>query len=635
MVEDSSPIGTTGFPLRVELNTGGSITLDLNLPTPLDCLDERQVGLSIIDPMGKVKCSWGLAKRLPALREGKSVLNSPLSLIPECLATGESLAFYHDGYRVFASVLNQETKTEEGTGAEKDVLALIVNASEEKGLLSAVHRTERQAQALRRLGKAMAVEEGALKVAIAAAHEIASCADLAAVLVWVLDEVTHSLKLAASVGLNRTGQQVLSTLSLSDTPCNLAEIAAATGKEAFCDDLHEDANASEVEGKFCYLKPGGLAIYPLVTAERTVGVLEVVGKADDPTFRIGRELFQTFSEHLTLALNAALMYESAEKRASHDGLTGLANHKTLHEFLFTRLAEAKRHEHPLGVLMIDVDHFRAFNEEEGHDAGDTVLKLVADAIRSCLRPYDLASRYGGEEFTVVIPKAGPDYIAMVGERIRERIERQSFVTPSGEERGISASLGGACFPENQAGVNELLKAADAALYQAKKQGRNRMILAKGWYEPSANEAKPEINVDEWIEPELAESSEAGGKKVLAEIEFLVRRLGLSEGQREILKALCKIAPTYLHWLETGNSKSLKAVESDSQLRSLAPSLLCLQERFDGQGPRGLQGKKIPLLGRILPILIALGQENGSDLVSDPHRYDPEIVHLLADLSSAA
>ncbi len=619
----------------MELTGGGSITLDLTTPTPFDCLDERQVGIAIVDSLGKVKYSWGLARRLPVLREGKSVLNTPLSLIPECLATGDALALYHDGYRVFASVLGKKAFHEPDGHHEPDVLALIVNASEEKGLLTAVQRTERHAQALRRLGKSMAVEEGALRVAIAAAHEIASCADLAAVLVWVLDEPSHSLKLAASVGVNRTGQQALAGLSLTDTPCSLAELSASTGKEAFYEDLHEDANARELEGKFCYLKPGGLAIYPLVTADRTVGVLEIVGKSDDSGFRASKDLFQTFAEHLTLALNAALMYESAEKRASHDALTGLANHKSMHEFLFTRLAEAKRMGQPLGVIMIDVDHFRAFNEEEGHDAGDTVLKLVADAIRSCLRHYDLAARYGGEEFTVIIPNANLEYIAVVGERIRAKIESQTFLTPSGQERGISASLGGACFPENQTEAGDLLKAADAALYKAKQQGRNQVVLWQGRYEPAENRTKPEISVDDWIDPDLFEYSEACTRKVASEIEFLVRRLGLSEGQREILKALCKIAPSYQRWLETKNTKKLKQIESDSQLRSLAPSLHCLYERYDGNGPKGLQGKKIPLLGRILPILLALSGNNEAELLNDPNRYDSEIVHLLADLSNAA
>ncbi|MGH2638800.1 MAG: diguanylate cyclase, partial [Rhabdochlamydiaceae bacterium] len=442
------------------------------------------------------------------------------------------------------------------------------------------------------------------------------------------------LKLAASVGVNRSGQQTVANLTLGDTPSCLAELSATTGKEALYENLHEQSMARELEGKFCYLKPGGLSIFPLITSERTVGVLEIIGKFDDPSFRTQRDLFLTFAEHLTLALNAALMYESAEKRASHDALTGLANHKTIHEFLFARLAEARRLQQPLGVIMIDVDHFRAFNEEEGHDAGDTVLRLVSDAIRSCLRPYDLAARYGGEEFTVVIPNASADYVATVGERIRAKIESQTFITPSGQERAISASLGCACFPENQSEATELIKAADAALYKAKKAGRNRFVMWKGRFEVSENASRAEINLDDLIDTDLQTQSEHLLKRAEPEINFLVRKLGLSESQREILKALTKIAPTFRMLLEGEDQTRTAKFEADNRTRALMPSLNALEERYDGLGPRGLQGKKIPLLGRILSILVALGEDHGQALIDDPNRFDPEIVNLLADLSSA-
>ena len=130
------------------------------------------------------------------------------------------------------------------------------------------------------------------------------------------------------------------------------------------------------------------------------------------------DLFETVSEHLALALNSTALYESAEKSALQDALTGIANHRAMQDFLHTRLEEARRSGQELGVVMIDVDHFRIFNEEHGHNAGDDVLRLVGETLRNCVRPYDLAARYGGEEFTLILPGAGRLGALSLAERCR-------------------------------------------------------------------------------------------------------------------------------------------------------------------------------------------------------------------------
>lgn len=631
---ESSADGEHGFPLLLELASGSSIRIELAKPAPFDCLDEQQIGAAVVDPFGTVLQSWGLAKRLTMLRKGKSVLGTALSGIPECVVSGHTYAEFWSGHRIFAAPLSRNHEGADG-GAGSNVLVLVTDAGEEQSLRMSAERTEGHARVLRRLGKALAVEEGALKVAITAAHEIASCTDLTAVLIWVLDESSGTLKLASSVGVNRAGQKAAAELGRTEAITCLAELCAASGKEAAYEDVTTQAMSAELEGKFCYLRPGGLFLFPLATSERTVGILEIIGKYDDPSFLGQRELFAALAEQLTLSINAALMYEAAERRASHDALTGLANHRTIHEFLSSRLAEARRLDRQLGVIMIDVDHFRAFNEEEGHDAGDAVLRQVADAIRSCLRPYDLAARYGGEEFTVVVPNSGPDYVAAVAERIRAKIESKAFLTAGGQERVVTASLGAAVFPDNQTEAPELMKAADAALYRSKQAGRNRVTMWEGVFESSQHRPKATIDLTKWLDPQLTEVTDALCRQTVPEIDFLVRRMGLSEGQRLILTNLIRIAPTYEHWLTSGMDEDLAAFESDAQTRSMLPSLHALNERFDGLGPRRLQGKQIPLLARIVQVLTALGEDRGKALLADPAKFDPEIVMLLADLSSAA
>jgi diguanylate cyclase (GGDEF)-like protein len=117
--------------------------------------------------------------------------------------------------------------------------------------------------------------------------------------------------------------------------------------------------------------------------------------------------------------------------------------------------------------MVDVDHFRRFNEEAGHDAGDRVLKQVAKALATCVREYDLAARYGGEEFTLILGGVTADQAFAIAERARMAVE---------DLGGVTASFGCAVFPDVAFDAAGLLKAADQALYEAKRLGRNRTVV---------------------------------------------------------------------------------------------------------------------------------------------------------------
>ena len=124
--------------------------------------------------------------------------------------------------------------------------------------------------------------------------------------------------------------------------------------------------------------------------------------------------------------------------------------------------------------MLDVDHFRNFNEEEGHDAGDEALRQVAAALRATVRPYDLAARYGGEEFTILVPGASGAGIRTLAERLRASVEERPFVTIGGRQYPLTVSVGCAVYPAQGPDAPGLLKAADVALYEAKRGGRNRV-----------------------------------------------------------------------------------------------------------------------------------------------------------------
>jgi diguanylate cyclase (GGDEF)-like protein len=174
--------------------------------------------------------------------------------------------------------------------------------------------------------------------------------------------------------------------------------------------------------------------------------------------------------------------ERLEALATEDSLTGLANRRCFDDRLAEEWARAYRDRSSLGLLMIDVDHFKAYNDEYGHPAGDACLRTVAKIIAAeSQRVGDLASRYGGEEFAMLLPNTDAEGCARIGERIRQAIREAGLVHASNELTGhVTASIGGAaCRParERTAGPASLVEAADRALYGAKQAGRDRLMMS--------------------------------------------------------------------------------------------------------------------------------------------------------------
>jgi diguanylate cyclase (GGDEF)-like protein len=167
-----------------------------------------------------------------------------------------------------------------------------------------------------------------------------------------------------------------------------------------------------------------------------------------------------------------LAKEALRREAAHDGLTSLWNRKSIIEVLDRELQRAERDHTTLGVIMIDVDHFKAINDSRGHAAGDTVLCIIASGIAAMVRPYDSVGRYGGEEFLIVAPGCGLAETWDLAERVRGHVAGCNIMA-GGSSVQVSLSLGIAT-GQSAADMEKLLHAADSALYQAKNAGRNRV-----------------------------------------------------------------------------------------------------------------------------------------------------------------
>ncbi len=165
--------------------------------------------------------------------------------------------------------------------------------------------------------------------------------------------------------------------------------------------------------------------------------------------------------------------QRAEELAHKDELTGLNNRRAFFEQSEHAFRQAKRYQHPLSVIMIDIDHFKMINDNYGHSFGDRVLKMVAGPLLDSIRDFDIVARMGGEEFAIVLPETGLEEAEKLAERLRTAI--QGMTINNGKyEIGITASLGVVTCRDDDGNIESLLTKADDALYVAKKKGRNRV-----------------------------------------------------------------------------------------------------------------------------------------------------------------
>ena len=189
------------------------------------------------------------------------------------------------------------------------------------------------------------------------------------------------------------------------------------------------------------------------------------------------QLATAVAEQIALALSNLKLRETLRQQSVRDPLTGLYNRRFLEETLDRELARLERKNLPLSLIMIDVDNFKNFNDTFGHEAGDAVLRDLGGILQRHVRGGDIACRYGGEEFTIVLPEASLEIGRQRAEMLREAVHELRLVHDGKSLGAVTLSLGVACFPEHGRRREHLLQAADAALYEAKNGGRNRVVVS--------------------------------------------------------------------------------------------------------------------------------------------------------------
>jgi diguanylate cyclase (GGDEF)-like protein len=302
----------------------------------------------------------------------------------------------------------------------------------------------------------------------------------------LFDEASNELAVKAAVGPRaeaarnarvRMGEGVAGSVMSEGRPLVVRDVEAGGP--------HAPANAERS------YKTNSFISYPISIGGRKVGVLNVTDKAGGGSYDdIDLSLIESIAPQVAMALDRAEWREKATQfqlMSITDPLTGMLNRRYLVERLDEELKRSTRYDYPMSFMMIDIDDFKLYNDRNGHQAGDLALEMTAQCLKSALRAADVASRYGGEEFCILLPQTSLAEGFQIAERIRRRITRVRF--PHGKQQplgSVTVSIGVSAFvPEVLDTPEKIIEAADRALYLAKHRGKNRVET----FEPPATAAE--------------------------------------------------------------------------------------------------------------------------------------------------
>jgi two-component system cell cycle response regulator len=217
-----------------------------------------------------------------------------------------------------------------------------------------------------------------------------------------------------------------------------------------------------------------LLVLPLLTGDEAIGTFMLAARERQQFGKDVRDMLGVIANQVAVSLQNGMMYQQMETMATTDGLTGLTNHRTFQDRLVQLLDRAERTQQPASLLLCDVDHFKRVNDTYGHPVGDEVLRQVARVLQRSVRKIDIPARYGGEEFAVVLEATGTEGAMHLAERIRRDVAAMVIDSDKGQFH-VTMSIGIASFPDDARERSLLIERADASLYFAKENGRNRCV----------------------------------------------------------------------------------------------------------------------------------------------------------------
>ena len=363
---------------------------------------------------------------------------------------------------------------------------------------------------------------------------------------------------------------------------------------------------------------------PLRWQQTVIGMIGVVRW--DAEFGITEsQLLESIGLEVGTALENARLYSAAVEAADIDSVTGLFNHRAIHQRLDRALSEAKKHDKPMSIIMMDMDNFKLFNDTYGHPIGDQVLKRVGKALRDACRARDILGRYGGDEFIVVLPETTPEDALEIAQEIREKTDLAGFRRPH-EDRivPITLSFGIAGFPSDGTNRHELLMIADSNLYAAKESDERiaatteaQRVNRKMWGEGSfaildalvtavdnkdrytRRHAEDVTEYATWIAEEMGLSEETMRQ---IRIGGLLHDVGKITVPDEILRKPGRLTPEEREIVQRHSWMGALIVSAVAGMEGAIDAVRSHHERWDGEGySNQLAGEEIPLISRIMAV----------------------------------
>lgn len=285
----------------------------------------------------------------------------------------------------------------------------------------------------------------------------------------LLDESGSELTFKKALGSNAEG--------LSDVRLKLGEgIAghvAETGQPIIVNNAKKSKYFKPELDRITGFSSRSILCVPLRSRGKNLGVLELINQSEDKTFtEENLETTLLFAEQVAVSLENAYLFQRIKQLSMVDDLTKLYNSRYLRQSLKVEIARAKRYIYPVSVIFMDLDGFKQVNDRYGHLVGSSTLKVVGDLLHGGVRQVDVVSRYGGDEFTMILPNTDAEGALLVSKRLLKAIVTHDYKSTPGYDFELSASFGISCFPDHGDSPDELIQKADQAMYQVKEATKN-------------------------------------------------------------------------------------------------------------------------------------------------------------------
>ena len=425
-----------------------------------------------------------------------------------------------------------------------------------------------------------------------------------------------------------------------------------------------------------FVKAGlrSIVYLPLQVKGEAIGSLVIASRQTNAYTAEHVSLLERLASQIAVSVDNSRLYIKAEQRARVDEMTGLFNRRHFDESLRKEIDRHSRHSGMLSLVLLDLDFFKDYNDKEGHPAGDRILAQISVVIQKAIRSVDIAFRYGGDEFAILLPHSDSSSAFLVAERVRTRLVRNM----EEEKTGITASIGLACWPSDGVMPDDVVTAADRALYYAKRTGGNRTSIVSKMLPQSSENTLPGTKAEKEalsVIYALASTIEArdqytyghsrdvrryavllsealgfpSEKVAVVSIAALLHDIGKIGIPDEVLNKPSQLDSEEWELIRSHPRLSATIVGHVPSLTPCLTAILHHHERWDGLGyPSGLQGEAIPLEARILSVTDAFeamtsprpyrNRMSTNEAVQELQRsagseFDPHVVDVFIPIAS--